>query len=115
MIIKQFFRLVFAIMFWILEWCARLLWLALPIGIHIFLLQLRTKADRLPALTGYFDPDSTWQMVYDGVVLVNTNPGAMFKRANAIQNWCIRTKWYWAILAIIVLLLSLIYIAYKLH
>ena len=115
MLIKQFFKFVLAIFIWALEIVARFLWLLMPIGLHMLFLQLRKNVDRLPAMTGYFDPDSTWQMIYDGAVLVNTNPGALEKRARNIRNWFIQTKWYWVILAVISLLLILAYIAYKLH
>ena len=115
MIIKNVFKFLFAFILWTLELIARAIWLLVPIGLHMLFLQLRTKADKLPALTGYFHPDSTWQMIYDGAVLVNTNPGALGKRAKALKNWLIDTRWYWLILAFIILIAILAYIAYKLH
>lgn len=81
----------------------------------MFCLQMRNKVDKLPALTGYFDPESTWQMVYDGVVIVNTNPGALNKRFDNIRKWFINTKWFWIISIVITAVVSLAYIAYKLH
>ena len=115
MIIKRFFKLVFMIFLWALELVARTTWLLLPLGFHVFFLQMRKNVDKLPALTGYFSENSTWQMVYDGVVIVNTNPGSVEKRFNNIKNWFIKTKWLWAVLAALVVLGSIVYIAYKVH
>ena len=114
MLITRLFKFLVAMIMWILELIARFIWLMVPIGIHMLFLQLRTKVDKLPALTGYFDEESTWQMIYDGAVLVNTNPGALHKRYNNIKKWFIQTKWYWVILAVILLLLILGLIAFKL-
>ena len=115
MIIKNIFKFLVALILWSLELIARIIWLSVPIGLHMLFLQLRTKADTLPALTGYFDPNSTWQMIYDGAVLVNTNPGALNKRANKVKNWFINTQWYWLIVIVVIATASLAYIAYKLH
>ena len=115
MIIKSIFKFLVALILWSLALVARLIWLSVPIGIHMLFLQLRTKADTLPALTGYFDPNSTWQMIYDGAVLVNTNPGALSKRANNVKNWFINTQWYWLILTVVLVAALLACIAYKLH
>ena len=115
MIIKRFFKLVFMIFLWTLELVARTIWLLLPLGFHVFFLQMRKNVDKLPALTGYFSENSTWQMVYDGVVIVNTNPGSVEKRFNNVKNWFIKTKWLWVILAVLVIVGSVVYIAYKVH
>lgn len=115
MLIKRFFSFILAILLWVLEVLARFIWLLTPIGIHMLFLQLRKNVDRLPALTGYFDPDSTWQMIYDGVVLVNTNPGALQKRFNTVKTWFIKTKWFWLVLSVLSITISLVCIVYKLH
>lgn len=119
MIIRRIFSFTFALIIWLLELVARALWLLTPIGIHMLFLQLRQNVDKLPALTGYFDPDSTWQMIYDGCVIVNTNPGAVRKRANNIKNWFVKTKWFWLTLAIGLIVAasvaSVYLIAYKLY
>lgn len=115
MLINRFFKFLFALIVWTLEVVARFIWLATPIGIHMLLLQFRKNVDKLPALTGYFNEESTWQMIYDGAVLVNTNPGAVRRRLNNTKRWFIDTRWYWLILAVLILLGTLGYIAYKLH
>ena len=115
MLIKRLFKLIFMIFLWALELVARTIWLLLPLGLHVFFLQMRKNVDKLPALTGYFNEDSTWQMVYDGVVIVNTNPGAVANRFKNIKNWFIKTKWLWVILAVIAVVGSIVYIAYKIH
>lgn len=115
MIIKKLFNIILMLILWTLEWVARIIWLLLPLGLHVFILQMRQKVDRLPALTGYFDPESTWQMVYDGVVLVNTAPNALYKRFDNTKNWFIKTRWYWLVLTVLVAVGSLAYIVYKLH
>lgn len=113
MIIKRFFKLISILLLWALELVARTIWLLLPLGIHVFFLQMRKNVDRLPAMSTYFDENSTWQMVYDGVVLVNTNPNAVYKRFADVKNWFIITRWYWLILAVLVVVGSIAYIAYK--
>ena len=100
---------------WALELVARAVWLLLPLGLHVFILQMRRDVDKLPALTGYFDENSTWQMVYDGVVIVNSNPGALFNRFNNLKNWFIKTRVFWYIAAVLAVIISLAYIAYKIH
>ena len=115
MIIKSIFKFLVALILWSLELVARLIWLSVPIGIHMVFWQLRTKADTLPALTGDCGPSSTWQMMYDGGVRVNTNPGALSKRANNVKNWFINTQWYWLILTVVLVAALLACIAYKLH
>lgn len=115
MLISRLFKFVLALLLGLLEMVVRFLWLLTPIGVHMLFLQLRSKADTLPALTGYFDPNSTWQMVYDGVVIVNTNPGALRQKALNTKKWFIKTKWYWLILIVLTTVAILGYIAYKLH
>ena len=113
MLIKRIFSFLFAIILFMLEFVARTIWLLTPIGLHMLFLQLRKNVDRLPALTGYFDPNSTWQMIYDGCVIVNTNPGAISKRLNSIKNWFVNTKWLWITIALAIIAASLGYIAIK--
>lgn len=115
MIIKKLFKIICMLLLWVLELVARIIWLLTPLGVHIFCLQMRKNVDKLPALTGYFDPDSTWQMVYDGVVIVNTNPGAIDKRVANVKKWFIKTKWFWIISLVLITVSSIAYIAYKLH
>lgn len=113
MIIKRLFKLICMLLLWALELVARTIWLLLPLGIHVFFLQMRRNVDRLPAMSTYFKEDSTWQMVYDGVVLVNTNPGAVYNKFTNFKNWFIITRWYWLVLAVFVVVGSIAYIAYK--
>ena len=115
MLVTRLFKFILALMLGVLEIIARFVWLMIPIGIHMLFLQLRTKVDKLPAMTGYFDPDSTWQMIYDGAVLVNTNPGALRKRFDNVKKWFIVTKWYWLIATIVVFMIILAVIAYKIY
>lgn len=115
MLISRLFKFIMALILGLLELVVRAIWLLTPIGVHMLFLQLRTRVDKLPALTGYFDPESTWQMIYDGAVLVNTNPGALQKRANNTKKWFIKTKWYWLVCVVLAFLTILTYIAYKLH
>ena len=113
--IKAFFRITLAIIMNIFEYIVRFIWLMLPLGFHVFMLQMRDKVDRLPAINGYFDENSTWSMIYDGVVLVSTTPGSLAKRFQSIGDWFVKTRYFWIILAVFMLLGLLAVIAYKLH
>ena len=71
----------------VLEWIIKVIYLLLPFGLHIFALQMRQLINPVTTLTTFIPPDSTWTMVYDGVVLVNTNVGAVRRRLNNVKNW----------------------------
>lgn len=108
--LKKFISLIVVTL---VEASARLIWLMLPLGFHVFMLQMREKVDKLPAINGYFDENSTWAMVYDGVVLVNTQPGAVSKRFEKIGLWFKKTRYRWLVAAVLIGLGCLFYIAAK--
>lgn len=97
----------------LVEALARFIWLMLPLGFHVFMLQMRNKVDRLPAINGYFSEDSTWSMIYDGVVLVNTTPGSVQKRFDNIGLWFKKTRYRWLVAAVLISIGLLAYIAVK--
>ena len=112
--LKVFFKVTVAIVMNILEMLASFLWLMLPLGFHVFMLQMRTKVDTLPAINGYFDANSTWSMVYKGVVLVNTTPGSLGKKWDNVVKFFKRTRYNWLTAAVLLVIGLLAYIAYKL-
>lgn len=81
--LKAFFKFIWLIIYNILEWCFKILYLMLPLGFHIFAVQMRDKINPVTTLTAFVSENSTWTMVYDGVVIVNTNVGAV---KNKIKN-----------------------------
>lgn len=89
----------------------KFIWLALPLGFHIFFVQMREKIDTLPALPIYVPPDSTWMAIYDGVVIVNTNPGAVRARLKQWYAKFLRLVPLWITIAVIAALSLLVYIA----
>lgn len=71
----------------VLEWIIKVVYLLLPFGFHIFALQMRQRINPVTTMTTFIPPDSTWTMVYDGVVLVNTNVGAVRRKITNVKNW----------------------------
>lgn len=104
---KAFFKLLVDFIQGTLIRIANFIWLLLPLGFHVFLVQMRERIDTLPAITTYYSEDSTWTTVYDGVVIVNTNPGALRRRFRAWQAWFASKTYLWIALAILTVLILL--------
>lgn len=113
--IRALWRIIFEITRTLIEGTLRFLWLALPLGVHVFFMQMRESVDTLPALGTYVSQNSTWSMIYDGVVLVNTNPGGLKKKFAAIKTWFIVRKTLWVVLAVLLVVALLTCILIKLY
>lgn len=85
--IKALWNIIKNTIKWFLGSLLNFIWLMLPLGFHVFFVQMREKIDVLPALPLYVSENSTWMAVYDGVVLVNTNPGAVRKKFRNVRMW----------------------------
>lgn len=88
----------------LVKWVLNITWLMLPLAFHVFLVQMRQKIDTLPAITTYYSADSTWTTVYDGVVIVNTNPGALRARISDIKYWFTSKKYVWWVIYLLIIL-----------
>lgn len=86
-------------------------WLMLPLGFHVFFVQMREKIDPITVLPIYFSENSTWMAVYDGVVIVNTNPGALRKRLKNIAAWFKKYTYLWITLCVLIITVSCVYVA----
>ena len=115
MFIKSLFKFFGGLLLIILDVLVRMAYLCLPLWFFMLILQLRKNVDKVTGLTIYYSEDSTWHTIYDGVVLVNTQPGALERRLLNIKNWFIKTKYMWIVVAILIIISTLIYIAIKLH
>lgn len=113
MILKSILKFIFSIIYNILNGIVSFIWLSLPLWFHVFLVQMREKIDVIQSLNTYFDPNSTWTAVYDGVVIVNTAPGKLRRQFDSITSWFRRKKHWFIILAVLVTLGLLGYVAYK--
>ena len=76
-----------------LEWACRIIYLMLPLGFHIFAMQMREKVNVVATLDTFVSPESKWAMIYDGVVLVNSNPGAVRARIQKFNTWLKRREY----------------------
>lgn len=113
MVLKAITKFILSLLFNILNGIVSFIWLSLPLWFHVFLVQMREKIDVIQSLDTYFNPNSTWTAVYDGVVIVNTAPGALRKKFDSIISWFRRKKHWFIILAVLITLGLLGYVAYK--
>ena len=109
--LKALGKFIWLFIYNILEGICKFIYLMLPLGLHMFALQMREKINPVTTLTAFIDENSTWTVVYDGLVMVNTNVGAVRKKFKNFRSWC--KKWTWlfitlAVLAIIALLVTIV-------
>lgn len=97
----------------ILEWICRLIYLMLPLGFHMFALQMREKINPVTTLTTFVDENSTWTIVYPGLAMVNTDVGAVRRRLNNAQMWIKKYSWLWVTLTVLVIIVLLTIITIK--
>ena len=79
----------------------------------MFALQMREKINPVTTLTTFVDENSTWTVVYDGLVMVNTNVGAVRKKFKNFRSWCKKWTWLFMTLAVILIISLLVVIALK--
>lgn len=113
MIIDALIKVWKFILYRIIETILKILYLSLPLWVHMFILQMREKVDTLPSINGYLKEDSTWAMIYDGVAMVNTKPGELRAKASEFRAWVIRKKATWITLAVIFYLMMFAYIGWR--
>lgn len=89
------------------------MYLALPLGFHMFALQMRDKINPVTTLTTFVNENSTWTVVYPGLVMVNTEVGAVKKRISNFKNWVKRYTWLWITIAVLVVITLLTILVIK--
>lgn len=92
--LKALWKFIWLLVYNVLERVVKFIYLLLPLGFHMFVLQMREKVDPVTTLATFVSPDSRWSMVYDGLVLVNTNPGAIRKKAQNFKKWLLNNYVY---------------------
>lgn len=112
--LKNLGKVIWAIMYITLEWICRFIYLMLPLGLHVFMLQMRERINPVTTLSAMVSENSTWTMVYDGVVMVNTNVGALRKRFSTIRAFLYRLRPMFITIAVLVIIGLLAVIAWKL-
>lgn len=115
MLVKAIGKFFLMLIVGVMDVILKIIYLSMPLWFFMLVLQLRKNVDKVTGLTIYYDEDSTWHTVYDGVVLVNTNPGGLYRKINSIKQWFINTRWYWLILCSLSIIGALCVIAYKIH
>jgi uncharacterized protein YdaL len=113
MFLKSLISFIGSIIAKMIDNLLKFLYLSLPLWFHMFVLQMRDRVDTLPAINGYFDANSTWTIVYDGVVMVNTNPNAVKDKIRSIKVWFIQRKALWILLSVLLVVSMLGIIIYK--
>ena len=86
----------------------------LPLGFHMFMLKMREKINPVTTLDTFVSPDSTWSMVYDGLVMVNSNPGAVRRNINRFNSWMKRRVPFFITVAVVLVIALLVNITIKL-
>ena len=112
--LKLIFKVLWLFIYNILEWIVKIIYLMLPLGLHMFALQMREKISPVTTLTTFIDENSTWTVVYDGLVMVNTNVGAVRRRFKNTRIWFKNHTWLFVTLATIIVIVLLILVALKL-
>lgn len=85
----------------------------LPLGFHMFALQMREKINPVTTLTTFVDENSTWTIVYPGLAMVNTDVGAVRRRLNNARMWIKKYSWLWITLAVLAIIALLVIITIK--
>lgn len=112
--LKKLLLFVWLFIYSTLEWVCRIIYLALPLGVHIFAMQMRDKAHVIQTLDTFVPETSQWSMIYDGVVLVNANPGAVRGRIKSFNTWLKRRIPFFITVAVILVIALLVNISIKL-
>lgn len=111
--LKALGKFIWLFIYNVLEGACRFIYLMLPLGFHMFALQMREKINPVTTLTTFVDENSTWTVAYDGLVMVNTNVGAVRKKFKNFNNWVKKWTWLFITLAVILIISLLVVIALK--
>lgn len=95
------------------EFTARIIWLILPLGVFILLIQMRSKASGIRSISAFTNDNSEFQAIFPGYYLISVNPNEMkehmIKTKNIFQKWVENNKYVLCFsLALCVVLLMLI-------
>lgn len=95
------------------EFMARVIWLMLPLGVFMLLIQMRSKASGIRSIFTYTEDNSEFQAIFPGYYLVSVNPNEMkeyiAKTKGNFQKWLQNNKYILCFsLALCVVLLMLI-------
>ena len=112
--LKVIGKFIWLFIYNILEWTCRIIYLSLPLWFHMFALQMRQKINPVTTLTTFVDENSTWTVVYPGLVMVNTEVGAVRRRINSFKSWVARYAWLWITLAVLTIIALLAVIVWRL-
>ena len=91
----------------------------LPLGVYMILLQKRSKASSVSAISTYTKENSRFQYVFPGFILVSIDPDSLnssiAKTKSNVQNWINQNKYILTIMfmTIVVVLMILTYIGGK--
>lgn len=111
---KALLKYTWVFIFGILEWVCRIIYLMLPLGFHLFALQMRKRINPVTTLQLAIDENCTWTMAYDGLIFVNTNVGAVRKRFKLWKDKMRKLIPLWVTLAVGVIIALLVIIVLKL-
>ena len=85
-----------------IELLFRLILLILPLGIYLILIQNRQKASKVSSISVYTTPDSVWQHIFPGFILVAINPrilrDSILNTRKRIELWLDRNKYTIAVI-----------------
>ena len=95
------------------EFMARVIWLMLPLGVFMLLIQMRSRASGIRSISAFTDDNSEFQAIFPGYYLVSVNPNEMkeymAKVKGNFQKWLQNNKYILCfLLALCIVLLMLI-------
>ena len=96
----------------IIEFLFRLTLCILPLGLFLLLIQCRSKASAISSLSVYTKPESAWQHIFPGFILVAIDPKTLEKNFTSIKKnintWVDINKYFLALIfAILVVVIML--------
>ena len=111
--LKIFVKFIWMIIYNTLESICKFIYLMLPLGLHMFALQMREQINPVTTLTTFINENSTWTIAYDGLVMVNTNVGAVRKKFKNFKLWLKKWTWLFITIAVLMVIVLLVIIAKK--
>lgn len=101
----------------IIEFSIRIILFFLPMGLYLFLLQFRKNVSSTSNLSVFTTPNSVWQHIFPGFILVAIDPN-YFKnqimiRYNGFQNWINSNKYILCFLFALLLVILMFVIGSK--
>lgn len=97
---------IISIFMWVLNKILTILYLLLPIGLFMLIMQLRDKNNKANAIGTFLEDNSEFQFVFSDYMLVANKPNELKtktkKRLNNLNNFLDKWKWLFIVSILVV-------------